>query len=88
MSNLPPAKTPLNQHSLIALESWLCGLGAIRTSENPSLWDWQSFNWNAQIILDREELCVVWENGATNSKRCFSYALSRNDVEAAIREGP
>tara|TARA_Y100001968_G_C18721960_1_gene420557 strand:- start:58 stop:270 length:213 start_codon:yes stop_codon:yes gene_type:complete len=70
------------------LESWLGQLGAERSNENPSIWNWQSTKWFAQIILDREELCVVWNKGTSTNKRCFSYGLSRDDVQSAINEGP
>ena len=90
MLTLPPPQTPLNQHSLLSLESWLGQLGAIKSDEDPSLWHWQSTQWNLEMKLDRDELCVVWyiESDSSQRQRCFSYGLSREDVEAAINEGP
>ena len=35
MAALPPESTPLNQHSLPALEAWLQQLGAVRMDDNP-----------------------------------------------------
>lgn len=88
MNLLPPIETPLNQHSLLAIENWLGQLGAKKSSENPSLWIWKTSNWAAEIILGRDELCVVWIREETRSQCCFSYGLSREDVEVAINQGP
>ena len=88
MTKLPPAETPLNQHSLIALEAWLSQIGAKKSSVNPSDWLLEASKWSAQISLGRDELCVVWKYGELENQRCFSYGFSRNDVEAAINEGP
>ena len=87
MTTLPPSQTPLNQHSLGALECWLDRLGAKKNLQNPSLWNWDSSKWTAEITLGREDLCVSWKSGTSHSQRCFSYGLSREDVEAAINEG-
>ena len=38
MAALPPESTPLNQHSLPALEAWLQQLGAVRMDDNPCQW--------------------------------------------------
>tara|TARA_Y100001968_G_scaffold324826_1_gene364959 strand:+ start:3021 stop:3254 length:234 start_codon:yes stop_codon:yes gene_type:complete len=73
---------------LSALEFWLNQLGAEKNPDNPSVWYWFSSAWKAQIILNREELCVIWDKGSTQSQCCFSYGLSREDVETAINEGP
>ncbi len=88
MTSLPPAETPLNRHSLIALEAWLSQLGARKSSDNPSFWYLQASKWAAEISLGRDELCVVWKDGQLENQRCFSYGFARNDVEAAINEGP
>ena len=87
MSSLPPAGTPLNQHSLIALEDWLAQLGAKKSYENPSSWRLEESKWIAEITLGRDELCVVWRDGKLQNQRSFSYGFSREDVEAAINEG-
>ena len=73
---------------LISLELWLSRLGAKKSQKNPSQWNWQAPTWEAEITLDRDELCVIWKNQAVRSQRCFSYGLSRGDVELAIAEGP
>ncbi|MEB3159733.1 MAG: DUF3143 domain-containing protein [Synechococcus sp.] len=88
MTPLPPAQTPLNQHSLRSLEAWLDGLGAVRREQDPCLWDWQQPCWSAQIRMDQEDLLVIWEQKGNARQRTFPYGLSRLDVEAAMRAGP
>ena len=88
MSTLPPGQTPLNQHSLRALETWLTELGAVRSVEDPCLWVWQQPEWSARIRLDQDDLLVIWSQNGLVSQRTFPYGLSRLDVEAAMRAGP
>ncbi len=93
MSNLPPPKTPLNQHSLGSLEFWLISLGAEKSIENPCLWNWITPNWSAQIHLKQNEIMVVWTGNHNkeeqkHSQFSFPYGLSRQDVEAALQHGP
>ena len=90
MSPLPSATTPLNQHSLRALELWLQQLGAIRLDDDPCQWILQTSGWRAVLVLDREDLKVQWQ-GATSAETTscsLPYGLSRADVEAAIHAGP
>ncbi len=88
MNHLPPFQTPLNRHSLTALESWLNQLGAERCCENPCSWKLMQPTWSAQIEMRQDELMVTWDQDGKKSKRCFSYGLPRIDVEAAINQGP
>ncbi len=88
MSKLPPVQTPLNQHSLMALEAWLSELGAHRTSNDPCLWLLSMPKWSAEIKLEVDQLRVSWHADGTGSECCFPYGLSRGDVETAINEGP
>ena len=88
MSTLPPGQTPLNQHSLRALETWLTELGAVRSVEDPCLWVWQQPEWSSRIRLDQDDLLVIWSQNGLVSQRTFPYGLSRLDVEAAMRAGP
>ncbi len=87
MCNLPPANTPLNQHSLGAIEFWLVSLGA-QKSKNPCLWKWIVPPWSAEISMKQDELMVVWVEGEATSQFNFSYSLSRQDIEAALKHGP
>ena len=88
MSLLPLAQTPLNQHSLEALESWLHELGAHKSRHDPCLWLWVMPNWSAQIKMERDELQVTWEKEGKLSHCSFPYGLPRRDVQTAIAEGP
>ena len=94
MSNLPSPETPLNQHSLGALELWLTSLGAIKSTENPCLWKWKKMpQWAAEIYFKEDELIVVWDEGNIDGKEkisqfSFPYGLPRQDVEAALNHGP
>ena len=82
------ANTPINQHSLKALESWLSDLGAKQDTNNLSKWYLLLGHWNATITLEIEELSVVWESDGKETKRVFSYCINREDVENAILQGP
>ncbi len=88
MTKLPPAKTPLNQHSLTSIELWLSQLGAQKGNDNPCLWTWNMPEWSAEISIKQEELIVVWNQGETKSQFGFPYGLSRQDIEAALKHGP
>ena len=85
---LPFKETPLNQHSLAALESWLGELGAKRIENDPCAWCLLMPNWSAQIKFEKEALSVVWEKEGQSKPCSFSYGLSREDIEMAILEGP
>ena len=88
MSLLPPAHTPLNQHSLAALESWLNGLGAQKSIKNPCLWIWSMSKWSAEITMDPDELKVIWDQAGKVTQCSFPYGLPRSDVQIAMLEGP
>ena len=90
MTALPPESTPLNQHSLRALEAWLQQLGAIRMDDNPCQWMLDRSEWRALLLLEREDLKVIWHPGSLEAMvQCsLPYGLSRADVEAAIQAGP
>ena len=88
MINLPSAQTPLNQHSLGALELWLTQLGAIKSKENKCLWKWTSSKWFAEIYFMQDELKVIWRQENNNTQYSFPYGLPRQDIEAALKHGP
>ena len=89
-SSLPAESSPLNQHSLRALEQWLLQLGAIRIDNDPCRWQLERPDWRAVLLLAREDLKVIWQSsGTTGETQCsLPYGLSRADVEAAIQAGP
>ena len=82
MNLLPSSSTPLNRHSLFALENWLCQLGATKNIANPCSWYWILPLWTAEIILEQDEMRVVWEKDGRSTQCCFSYRLSRADIES------
>ena len=90
MAALPLECTPLNQHSLPALEAWLQQLGAVRMDDNPCQWILERSEWRALLLLEREDLKVIWHPGSLEAMlQCsLPYGLSRADVEAAIQVGP
>ena len=89
MVELPTAETPLNQHSIRALEQWLSQLGATVVEGNPCQWRLTRSDWTAELLLAQEDLVVVWSAHAQDEQRCsLPYGLSRQDVEAAINAGP
>ena len=80
--------TPINQHSLKELESWLIDLGAKQDFTNLSKWYLELADWHATIILEKEDLSVAWKSGDVLTKRLFSYCINREDIENAILQGP
>ena len=89
MSDLPSQSTPLNQHSLRALEQWLTSLGASRVDGDPGLWSLVTPEWTAELQLEREDLRVAWQRPDQSDRVCtLPYGLPRADVEAAIQAGP
>ena len=88
MSMVPSENTPLNQHSLAAIESWLSEIGAEQSKKDPCLWTLLMPKWTAQIQMENDELLVTWEQKGKISQCSFPYGLSRNDVQTAISLGP
>ena len=54
---LPPSSTPLNQHSLRALEEWLLSLEAERVDGDPCRWRLTVMV--VELLLEREDLVVI-----------------------------
>ena len=89
MSLQPPSNTPLNQHSIRALEDWLISLNAERIDGDPCRWALTRPDWTAEILLEREDVVVIWQQPGAEERRCsLPYGLSRADVTAAIQAGP
>ncbi len=88
MFHLPPEKTPLNRHSLTALENWLRQLGAERSKTDACSWEWMMPQWSAEIQLEVDELRVTWNKDGQLNQCSFPYGLPRCDVETAIKQGP
>jgi hypothetical protein len=54
--------------------------------DNPCQWMLERSEWRALLLLEREDLKVIWHPGSLEAM--LPYGLSRADVEAAIQAGP
>lgn len=88
--SFPAPETPLYNHPLPLLEQWLQQLGCQQAAGDRHCWTLQRDDWNAEILLDTEEMIVCYFPDQPQRKiaRSFKYSLSRKDIEAAILEGP
>ncbi|MFM1841608.1 MAG: hypothetical protein RLZZ490_339 [Cyanobacteriota bacterium] len=88
--SFPAPETPLYNHPLPQLERWLVNLGFEQNQGDRHCWTLQKKDWNAELLLDTEEIIVCYFPDQPDRKivRSFKYALSRQDIEAAILEGP
>ncbi|MEM8604217.1 MAG: DUF3143 domain-containing protein [Cyanobacteria bacterium P01_H01_bin.121] len=89
--SLPAAETPLYNHPLPDLERWLESQGCAQDETERECWHVQRETWAADIELAVEEIVVRYLKAGSNGQdiqRAFPYSLSRQDVEAAIFEGP
>ena len=89
--SMPSGDTPLYSHSLPALEAWLTNLGCERDDSELHHWRVDRPDWSADVYLEVEELVVIYRGvgeGGEDINRSFRYSLSREDVEAAVFEGP
>ncbi len=88
---LPPADTPLYNHSLSMVETWLKSKNCRQDREKLNSWLVQYRDWQAEISMDIEEIRVRYINALAGNKdisRSFPYSLSRQDIEDAIFTGP
>jgi hypothetical protein len=80
---MPPAETPLNQHSLQALELWLQQLGAQRLEDDPCGWLWKEQGWMADTSATNGS------RGDLEPKRSASpLRVSLRTVSSRCRGGP
>jgi Protein of unknown function (DUF3143) len=89
--NLPSADTPLYNHSLAMIESWLRSQNCQQDRHKLSSWRVKHNDWEAEIWMDVEEIRVRYINviaGNKDLQRAFPYSLSRRDIEDAIFTGP
>lgn len=87
----PSAETPLYNHPLPAIEQWLKQLGCQQDPKDLNFWIIKKPTWQAEIILEIEEILVCYLNAAADGsdiRRAFKYSLSRQDVEDAVFSGP
>ncbi len=88
---LPSADTPLYNHPLPQIESWLNEQGCQQDQQDPHCWHVQRQDWKAELWLDTDQLTIRYLGAGDSGRdiqRSFKYSLSRQDVEAAIFAGP
>jgi len=89
--SLPSADTPLYNHPLTDIETWLRDQGCQQDQETPHRWHVSRTLWEADLVLDIDSLVVRYINageGGQDMQRVFKYSLSRQDLEEAIFSGP
>ena len=89
---LPSSDTPLYNHPLPDIESWLTDCGCQQDAEARHLWSIQRPAWNAELSLEEDNLTVKYTKNDEDTDdeiiRAFKYSLSRGDIEAAVFAGP
>eukprot|EP00899_Mesostigma_viride_P006323 jgi/Mesvir1/15692/Mv03283-RA.1 len=89
---LPPHTAPLYAHSLPGIEHWLRNLQFVQDESDPSRWRISREDWSADLQMDTTDLVIRYHSrpGTTpkDVERKFSYALSRQDLENAVLNGP
>ena len=85
---LPPINTPLNQHSLMAIELWLENLGASRSTDDPCLWEWVTSQWSADLKISHDALIVTWKKDGILKTCSLPYGLNRVDLLEVLNQGP
>jgi hypothetical protein len=89
--SLPPPETPLYNHPLPEIETWLSDLGCQQDREDLHHWTIERPTWQADLYLESEELKVCYLKAAAGGgdiQRSFKYSLSRQDIEYAVFFGP
>ena len=91
LMSLPDSDTPLYNHPLPDIETWLRDKGCQQNQQEPHRWSIQETDWEAQLWLDIDQLTVRYLNAGESGKeiqRSFKYSLSRQDIEDAVFSGP
>lgn len=97
-----PIDTPLYNHPLPEIESWLISMGCEQDETEPHCWHITKPDWQAHLCLDIEELTVRYQphddaiagsgtSGTAGERgiyRTFKYSLTRQDIENAVFAGP
>ncbi len=88
---LPSGDTPLYNHSLPDIETWLTEQGCEQDQDQLHCWRVQRPAWQAELLLDVDQLTVRYVDGegpGQDIQRSFKYLLSRQDIEDAVFAGP
>lgn len=84
---LPVESTPLYNHPLPTIESWLEQQGCVRDPDQSENWSCQTDHWQAELSLEETHIWVRYHYGDGSTKTLtFPYSLSREDIEQAIFE--
>lgn len=88
---LPTADTPLYNHPLPDIETWLRQQGCEQDAEASHRWHVSRNHWKADVMLETDSLVVRYIDAGADGQdvqRVFKYSLSRQDLEEAIFAGP
>ncbi len=88
---LPTADTPLYNHPLPEIETWLSDRGAEQDTQELHCWRLAHDDWRAELLLEEDRLSVRYLGAGDmgeDVQRSFKYSLSRQDIEDAIFSGP
>jgi Protein of unknown function (DUF3143) len=86
--SLPAADTPLYNHPLPSIETWLRSQGCEQDADNLHHWAVQREAWSADLWLEVDSLTVRYIAEGKDIQRTFKYSLSRQDLDEAIFSGP
>ncbi|MEB3182005.1 MAG: DUF3143 domain-containing protein [Nostocaceae cyanobacterium] len=89
--SLLPDQTPLYNHPLPQIETWLRNQGCQQDTEQLHCWRIQRPKWEAELWLDIEQITVRYLKAGEEGKdviRSFKYSLTRGDIEQAVFSGP
>ncbi|MBE9079514.1 DUF3143 domain-containing protein [Romeria aff. gracilis LEGE 07310] len=88
---MQPSDTPLYNHPLPDIESWLSSHGCQQDPANLNNWTLERSAWRAELVLDIDSIVVSYHTVGADSRdvqRSFKYSLSRRDLEEVIFAGP
>lgn len=88
---LPSADTPLYNHPLPDIETWLRQQGCVQSSEALHQWHVTRTDWAADLSLEIDSLVVRYLKAGGDGQdiqRVFKYSLSRQDLDEVIFSGP
>ncbi|WP_287129360.1 DUF3143 domain-containing protein [Candidatus Cyanaurora vandensis] len=83
--SLPPAQTPLYNHPLHQLETWLRDQGCTQDEESLHAWSLRCPEWQMMIYLEETALRAEYHFEEDDTRTLtFPYSLTRWDVEQAV----
>lgn len=88
---LPSSDTPLYNHPLPEIESWLRSKGCQQDEVDLHCWHIKNADWEAELCLEIDSLTVRYigaGEGGRDIQRSFKYSLSRKDLDEVVFAGP